>query len=369
MKQAIFFPGIGYHCDKPLFYYSTKLCQQAQYEIHQLAYTNLSRSIPEAFDQAYAQTEAQLAHVHWDACDEILFVSKSLGTAVAAAYAKRHHISCRNIYYTPLAETFDFAPQPGIVFHGTSDPWAKTAVIKEKCREYSLPLHIIEHTNHSLEVQAHDLSDRTVPSKNHTVLQNLCILEEVMAFSEMYITHELYFRPLSEKELCRSLFAGFIRRQQVVKCWRREHDQWVIKDAPFIDDWSEEDYQFLLQCLKNTIQTGGFVYGAFSGKMPNATLKGFVSVESAFLGSTQQYLDLSCIHVSEDQRGKGIGAVLFREAKNWAKKKGGKKLYISAHSAVETQAFYQMMGCVDAEEYDPHHVEAEPFDRQLECIL
>ena len=24
-----------------------------------------------------------------------------------------------------------------------------------------------------------------------------------------------------------------------------------------------------------------------------------------------------------------------------------------------------MMGCVDAEEYDPHHVEAEPFDRQL----
>ncbi len=39
-----------------------------------------------------------------------------------------------------------------------------------------------------------------------------------MAFSEMYITHELYFRPLCEKELCRSLFAGFIRRQQVVKC-------------------------------------------------------------------------------------------------------------------------------------------------------
>ena len=109
MKQAIFFPGIGYHCDKPLFYYGTKLCRQAQYEIHQLTYTNLSRSIPEASKQAYAQTEAQLAHVNWDACDEILFVSKSLGTAVAAAYAKRHHISCRNIYYTPLAETFDFA--------------------------------------------------------------------------------------------------------------------------------------------------------------------------------------------------------------------------------------------------------------------
>ena len=98
MKQAIFFPGIGYHCGKPLFYYGTKLCRQAQYEIHQLSYTNLSRSIPEAFNQAYAQTEAQLAHVNWDACDEILFVSKSLGTAVAAAYAKRHHISLSLIH-------------------------------------------------------------------------------------------------------------------------------------------------------------------------------------------------------------------------------------------------------------------------------
>ncbi len=353
MKIAIFFPGIGYHCDKPLLYYADKLCRQSQYETLRLSYTNLSRSIPEAFEQAYAQTEAQLAHVNWNTCGDILFVSKSLGTAVAAAYAKRHGISCRNIYYTPLAETFDFAPQTGIVFHGTSDPWAQTAIIEEKCRESSLPLHVIERTNHSLELP------------QNAVLENLRILERVMAFSEMYIAHGIYYRLLCEKELCRSLFDGFIRRQQVVKCWRRENGQWTIKDAPFIDDWSEENYKLLIKCLQNTIQTGGFVYGAFCG----GTLKGFTSVEAAFLGSAKQYLDLSCIHVSQDLRGQGIGAVLFQEARNWAKKKGGKKLYISAHSAVETQAFYQRMGCVDALEYDQHHVEAEPFDRQLECIL
>lgn len=27
MKLAVFFPGIGYHCDKPLLYYSRKLVQ------------------------------------------------------------------------------------------------------------------------------------------------------------------------------------------------------------------------------------------------------------------------------------------------------------------------------------------------------
>lgn len=357
MKLAIFFPGIGYHCDKPLLYYAEKLCRQSQYETLRLTYTSPSRSIPEAFELVYTQTEAQLAQINWNAYDDILFVSKSLGTAVAAAYAKRHHITCRNIYYTPLAETFDFAPQSGIVFHGTSDPWAQTAVIEEKCQESCLPLHIIEHTNHSLELP------------QNAVLENLRILEHVMTFSEMYISHNLYFRPLCEKELCRDLFCSFIRRQQVVKCWRRENDQWVIKDAPFIDDWTEEDYQFLVKCLQNTLRTGGFVYGAFCGGAQKDVLKGFTSVESAFLGSAKQYLDLSCIHVSQDLRGKGIGAVLFQEARNWAKKKGGKKLYISAHSAVETQAFYQRMGCVDALEYDQHHVEAEPFDRQLECIL
>ena len=42
------------------------------------------------------------------------------------------------------------------------------------------------------------------------------------------------------------------------------------------------------------------------------------------------------------------------------------KLYISGHSAVETQAFYKAMGCVEAKEYNQKHVELEPYDCQLE---
>ena len=48
---------------------------------------------------------------------------------------------------------------------------------------------------------------------------------------------------------------------------------------------------------------------------------------------------------------------------------GAGKLYISAHSAVESQAFYKSMGCVEAGEYNPEHVEKEPYDCQLECRL
>lgn len=173
------------------------------------------------------------------------------------------------------------------------------------------------------------------------------------------------YRKLQENEINRELFSHFIRHQTVVKCWRRQGNKWVIKDDPFTDDWSEEDYKVLIQCLKNTVKTDGFVYAGFY----DGVLKGFVSVESGLFGEEQKYLDLSSIHVSEDMRHSGIGKTLFLAAKEWAKKHGAEKLYISAHSAVESQAFYRKMGCVEAEVYNQAHVEAEPYDCQLECRL
>lgn len=68
------------------------------------------------------------------------------------------------------------------------------------------------------------------------------------------------YRELVLDELNRELFRAFIRRQDVTKCWRKENGRWIIRDAPFIDDWGEEEYQILVKCLKNTIATGGFVY-------------------------------------------------------------------------------------------------------------
>lgn len=173
------------------------------------------------------------------------------------------------------------------------------------------------------------------------------------------------YRSLRVDEIERALFQNFLRHQNVTKCWRREDGKWIVKEVPFVDDWSEDDYSILISCLKNTLNTGGFVHAAFDDDV----LKGFVSVEPDFFGGEQRYLDLSSIHVSEDMRAQGIGAGLFLAAKEWAKKKGAGKLYISAHSAVETQAFYRKMGCVEAEVYHQKHVEDEPFDCQLECIL
>lgn len=175
----------------------------------------------------------------------------------------------------------------------------------------------------------------------------------------------IQYRNLYIDEICRELFKDFIRHQVVTKCWRRENGEWIMKDAPFIDDWTEKDYQILISCLKNTVITDGFVYAAFYNDM----LKGFVSVESALFGGEQKYLDLSSIHISEDMRGMGVGKSLFLSAKKWAKERGANKLYISAHSSIESQAFYKKMGCIEAQVYNQQHVEAEPYDCQLECKL
>ncbi len=68
------------------------------------------------------------------------------------------------------------------------------------------------------------------------------------------------YRKLNEDEICRELFRDFIRHQNVTKCWRRDNDKWVIRDDPFVDEWSEADYKILVDCLRHTVSAGGFVY-------------------------------------------------------------------------------------------------------------
>ncbi len=174
------------------------------------------------------------------------------------------------------------------------------------------------------------------------------------------------YQVLQKDEIEIELFSEFHRYQKVNLCYRRDGANWSIRSEPFIDDWSKEDYQFLIKCLQNTVSTGGVVYGAFD---ENGKLKGFVSVESQLFGKNKEYLDLTSIHVSQELRGQGIGKKLFRLAADWARESGAKKLYISSHSALETQKFYRNLGCVDAEEICRKHAEQEPFDCQLEYVL
>ena len=163
MKICVLFPGVGYTVDRPLLYYTGKKARKMGYEIIGIRFHDLPKNIAgdekkkrQAFEIAMEQTAEQLKSIDFDACEEILFAGKSIGTVVAAAYAKslseNLRARIRFLYYTPLANTFSYAePESGIVFTGTADPWVKPGEIPAAAGKLGLPCHIYENANHSLE--------------------------------------------------------------------------------------------------------------------------------------------------------------------------------------------------------------------------
>ncbi len=92
---------------------------------------------------------------------------------------------------------------------------------------------------------------------------------------------EIIYRKINENELNTEIFSNFNRYQQVNKCWRKRNGQWTLENIAFTEQWGKEEYEFLVECLKNTLNTGGAVIGAFiEGK-----LAGFTSIENKFFGS------------------------------------------------------------------------------------
>lgn len=179
-KIAVIFPGIGYHADKPLLYYSKKLAASYGFEVREVPYGNFPKDVKgsaekmeQAFVNALAQCEEILKDVAFEEYDRILFISKSIGTAVAAAYGKRKGLRTANVFYTPVEASLEFMSQPGIVFHGTKDPWAEAEPLHTACREKGYEVYTVEDGNHSLETG--------------NVLQDIENMGVVMAVTDKYI--------------------------------------------------------------------------------------------------------------------------------------------------------------------------------------
>ncbi len=158
---AVIFPGIGYHTDKPLLYYAKKLAKESGYDPVEVSYEFPFKAseikgnrdkMEEAFRLAVKQVETQLSSVKTDEYDRIIFIGKSIGTAVAAYYDKTHDINAGHVVFTPVPDTFAFLKKgSGIVFNGNSDPWCDTGLAEKKCRELEMDIFVVDRANHSLE--------------------------------------------------------------------------------------------------------------------------------------------------------------------------------------------------------------------------
>ena len=179
-KLAVIFPGMGYHKDKPLLYYSGKLAASKGYEVLALEYTHFFEGIKftdeekeKASALAYEETERVLGNVKFEDYSDVVFIGKSLGTIYAARYASEHKLKVRHIWYTPLMYTYTFGEKDAVAFLGTSDPLSKVDEMKKVADENGIPLHTYEGGNHSIETE--------------NVLTNIEIISAVMKETEKSI--------------------------------------------------------------------------------------------------------------------------------------------------------------------------------------
>ncbi len=163
-KIAVIFPGMGYHSDKPLLYFSKRLAGEKGYEIVEVQYDfpykareimNDKVRMQEAFEIAASQIKEQLGSIDFASYGDVVFIGKSIGTALAAYFDHELHVHARHLIFTPVPQTFELlTAKAGLVFHGLSDPWCPTAVAKEQCDNLQLELYTVDGANHSLETDS-----------------------------------------------------------------------------------------------------------------------------------------------------------------------------------------------------------------------
>lgn len=162
-KLAVIFPGVGYTCAKPLLYYTASAAADKDYEIIRLDYgqdihTFRGRSSLElepVTNLALKRTLRQLENIPFQEYDNIIFISKSIGTVLACEAEKQLSLSgkVRHFLLTPIPSAIPYLKQAnGVFFSGTADPYIPEKTVRQASRLYPEKTGgIFEGCDHSLE--------------------------------------------------------------------------------------------------------------------------------------------------------------------------------------------------------------------------
>ena len=184
-RIAVIFPGIGYHKDKPLLYYSSKIAKSYGFDIINVEYNNMPENVKgnpklmkKAADIAYEQALLQLKSIDFNNYDTVLFIGKSLGTVVLNKFSSAINVKALQILYTPVEATFAYnSLNRSITFIGDNDPWSELSAIEKLTENQKIPLHILKKCNHSLECE--------------NVRYNIEILADVMLKTDRFIAENI----------------------------------------------------------------------------------------------------------------------------------------------------------------------------------
>lgn len=168
MKRGIVvaFPGTGYTCKERLFADCMEVYTSQGYDCVALDYSSVPfkriETLEEALRQAQAIVLEQLHGICFSEYENAVFLSKSLGTAMAGWCAAYYGITPRQFYLTPILQALPFIGDPrqviGMVI-GTDDRVLDHHVIAAFCDERGIPCMVVAGVGHDLKYQDTAMTD------------------------------------------------------------------------------------------------------------------------------------------------------------------------------------------------------------------
>ena len=156
-------------------------------------------------------------------------------------------------------------------------------------------------------------------------------------------------RAMTVEDLHVHMMDGFDRHQEITHIIRKNGHVKKLR-KPQVEDWTDEHKTVFVKnwfipkvYMRQYYPGRPFVFAAFRGNQVIA-----FAVWDHYWGDEKDYAVLLRLFVSQECRRMGLGRQLFNLCAEAAKAEGAQKLFISPEPAVETQEFYESMGCVIA---------------------
>jgi len=146
----VLFPGKKYAVTAPLLYFAEHKFYQKGYDVIYVDY-----GVYSSFDDIKSNVLSQKNELDLLIYNDIVFLSKSIGTIVAGWLAETLNGNIRHICLTPLNDTLQYIKNGkniSIIIAGTNDKYMDAIVLKEHCDREKIRLELIDGANHNMEI-------------------------------------------------------------------------------------------------------------------------------------------------------------------------------------------------------------------------
>ena len=154
-RAAVLFPGVRYSVDAPLLYYAGSAFAQRGYEVFSVDYGEEAKSLhdlEQTADALEGPVLEQLRSWRLEEYEDVVFVSKSIGTVLAGRCAQVLTFGVRHIYLTPLELTLPYLNRSTDVAVGAGDdPFLDAGRLRLHCEAHGVPLIMVPGVGHRLE--------------------------------------------------------------------------------------------------------------------------------------------------------------------------------------------------------------------------